>query len=121
MNRTPAEWAAYWAAIKNTLPGGEAFHGEYWWLNRIGSAGNPTGVTASKTTAGNATFGAVLEHDSQIRQGERCTVEIIATNRTPDIGFTGNNVIEVGGFRDTVTCPICGLSGRIQGGSWVSV
>lgn len=113
---TPAEWEA----MKNTLPGGEAFNGQYWWLNRLGSAGAPTGVEASKTRAGNATFGAVLEHDSQIEAGVRCAVEIIATNRVPDIGFTGTNVIEVTGFRDLITCPICGLSGRILNNAWVT-
>lgn len=112
---TPAEWEA----MKNTLIGGEAFNGQYWWLNRLGPAGAPTGVQASKTRAGNATFGAVLEHDSQIEPGERCSVEIIATNRSGDIGFTGTNVIEVSGFRDLITCPICGLSGRISGNAWV--
>lgn len=107
---TPAEWAA----IKNVLPGGSAFNGVYWWLTKTA-----TGVTAAHDATA-ATFGAVLEHDSQVRPGERCAVEIIATNRATDVGFTGNNVIEVGGFRDTIKCPICGLSGRIQGGAWVA-
>jgi hypothetical protein len=106
---TPEEWAA----IKNPLSGGEAFNGRYWWLTKT-----TDGVTAAHDPTA-ATFGAVVEHDSQTVPGGTCAVEVIATNRTPDVGFTGTNVIQVGGFRDPIVCPICGLSGRIQNRAWV--
>lgn len=107
---TPAEWAA----VKNTLPGGAAFNGVYWWLTKTA-----TGVTAAHDPTA-ATFGAVIEHDSQTVPGARCAVEIIATNRTPDVGFTGTNVIQANGFRDPITCPICGLTGSLQNKTWVA-
>lgn len=114
--RTPAQWSA----LRNVLSGGEAFNGTYWWLSRIGSAGSPTGVTAALNPAA-ASFGAVLEHDSQIEPGQRCAVEIIASNRSPDRGFSGSNVFEADGlgFRDPIVCPICGLSGTLRNRIWV--
>lgn len=113
--RSPAQWSA----LKNVLTGGAAFNGVYWWLNRLGTAGNPTGVTAALNPVA-ATFGAVLEHDSQIAAG-RCAVEIIAANRSPDRGFSGSNAFEVDGlgFRDPIVCPICGLTGTLRNRTWV--
>jgi hypothetical protein len=112
---TPAEFEA----IKNPLPGGAAFNGKYWWLDKTAS-----GVAAVHDADAN-TFGAVMEHDQQISPGVysttvRCSVEIIAKNRATDVGFYGNNTIVVNGFQDPITCPVCGLSGSLQNKTWVT-
>lgn len=111
---TPAQWEAYWAAIKNPLPGGEAFNGQYWWLTQT----SPGVTTATHDPTAN-TFGAVLEHDNQVTPAVRCSVQIIDPSRPRDPGFNGTNAIQVGGFRDPITCPICGLTGSIRNKAWV--
>lgn len=114
--------AEFYATIPNVLPGGEAFHGLYWWIDVI-QTGNqpPTGVIAMHDFS-NKTFGAVLEHDSQLpgQSSTRCAVQINAANRTRDIGFDPNNTIVVNGFQDTIVCPTCGLRGHIVNKAWVS-
>jgi len=71
-------------------------------------------------------FGAVIEHRRLDNPAEVCTLQVIWVDQAA-IGFHQNATLTTQGqrwgFTPEVTCPQCGLRGRVseQSGAWVTV